>query len=88
MKNKTSIIIAHRLSTIKKVDEIIVLNRGEIAESGKHKELMSKKGMYYNLVKMQEIWKKFFSCLKGVNNYFYTRSHCNLIYFNFKMSMY
>ena len=55
MKNKTSIIIAHRLSTIKKVDEIIVLNRGEIAESGKHKELMSKKGMYYNLVKMQEI---------------------------------
>ena len=55
MKNKTSIIIAHRLSTIKKVDEIIVLNRGEIAESGKHKELMSKKGIYYNLVKMQEI---------------------------------
>ena len=55
MKNKTSIIIAHRLSTIKKVDEIIVLNRGEIAESGKHKELMSKKAIYYNLVKMQEI---------------------------------
>jgi len=55
MKNKTSIIIAHRLSTIKKVDEIIVLSRGEIAESGKHKELMSKKGIYYNLVKMQEI---------------------------------
>ena len=55
MKNKTSIIIAHRLSTIKKVDEIIVLNRGEIAESGRHKELMSKKGIYYNLVKMQEI---------------------------------
>ena len=55
MKNKTSIIIAHRLSTIKKVDEIIVLNRGEIAESGRHSELMSKKGIYYNLVKMQEI---------------------------------
>ena len=55
MKNKTSIIIAHRLSTIKKVDEIIVLNCGEIAESGRHKELMSKKGIYYNLVKMQEI---------------------------------
>ena len=55
MKNKTSIIIAHRLSTIKNVDEIIVLNRGEIAESGRHKELMSKKGIYYNLVKMQEI---------------------------------
>ena len=55
MKNKTSIIIAHRLSTIKKVDEIIVLNRGEIAESGRHKELMLKKGIYYNLVKMQAI---------------------------------
>ena len=39
----------------KNVDEIIVLNRGEIAESGRHKELMSKKGIYYNLVKMQEI---------------------------------
>ena len=55
MKNKTSIIIAHRLSTIKKVDEIIVLNRGEIVESGRHSELMSKKGIYHNLVKMQEI---------------------------------
>jgi len=53
MKNRTSIVIAHRLSTIQNADEIVVLNKGEIVEQGKHEELISKKGVYYNLVEMQ-----------------------------------
>ncbi len=53
MKNRTSIVIAHRLSTIQNADEIIVLNKGEIVEQGKHKDLISKKGVYYKLVEMQ-----------------------------------
>lgn len=53
MKNRTSIVIAHRLSTIQKADEIIVLNKGEIAEQGTHDELISRKGVYHKLVEMQ-----------------------------------
>ena len=55
MKNKTSVVIAHRLSTIQKADMIVVLNKGQIVETGKHKDLMSKEGIYSNLVKMQSI---------------------------------
>ena len=55
MKNKTSIVIAHRLSTIQNADKIIVLDNGKITEEGKHKELMSKKGAYNALVKMQSL---------------------------------
>ncbi|MEH6535716.1 MAG: ABC transporter ATP-binding protein [Psychroserpens sp.] len=53
MKNRTSIIIAHRLSTIKNADEIIVMNKGEIAEQGTHNELIAKNGVYKKLVDMQ-----------------------------------
>ena len=55
MKNKTSVVIAHRLSTIQKADMIVVLNKGQIVETGKHKDLMSKESIYSNLVKMQSI---------------------------------
>jgi subfamily B ATP-binding cassette protein MsbA len=55
MKNKTSIVIAHRLSTIQNADNIIVLDKGKIIESGVHKDLMKKDGIYSNLVKMQSI---------------------------------
>ena len=55
MKNRTSIVIAHRLSTIQKADNIVVLAKGEIVEQGKHNELLEKKGVYYNLVKMQSL---------------------------------
>ena len=44
MKNRTSIVIAHRLSTIQNADEIIVMQKGEIAEQGKHNELIAKNG--------------------------------------------
>ncbi|GAA4281120.1 ABC transporter ATP-binding protein [Gaetbulibacter aestuarii] len=53
MKNRTSIVIAHRLSTIQNADEILVLNKGEIVERGKHKDLIAKKGIYKKLVDMQ-----------------------------------
>ena len=53
MKNRTSIVIAHRLSTIQNADQIIVMQKGEIVEQGKHKELLDKNGIYKNLVSMQ-----------------------------------
>jgi len=53
MKNRTSIVIAHRLSTIKKADVICVMNEGEIIETGKHEDLLIKKGIYYKLHNLQ-----------------------------------
>ena len=55
MQNRTSIVIAHRLSTIRHADEIIVLQKGEIAERGSHDELLSRDGIYRRLVEMQEV---------------------------------
>ena len=53
MENRTSFIIAHRLSTIKNSDKILVLENGEIIESGTHDELIAKKGYYYNTLNAQ-----------------------------------
>lgn len=53
MQNRTSIVIAHRLSTIQQADLIVVIDKGEIAESGSHQELMSKSGLYKRLIDMQ-----------------------------------
>ncbi len=50
---RTSIIIAHRLSTIRKANKILVLDKGEIKETGTHDELIQHKGAYYQLHKMQ-----------------------------------
>jgi subfamily B ATP-binding cassette protein MsbA len=55
MQNRTSIVIAHRLSTIRHADEIIVLQKGEIAERGTHDALITNGGMYQRLVEMQEV---------------------------------
>lgn len=49
----TMLIVAHRLSTIQHVDQIIVLQKGEILERGNHQTLLNKKGHYYNLYKLQ-----------------------------------
>ena len=53
MEGKTSFIIAHRLSTIKNADNIIVIENGEILESGTHDELLDKRGYYYNTLNSQ-----------------------------------
>lgn len=52
-KGKTVVIIAHRLSTVQNADNIIVLENGTIIEDGTHKDLIAKKGAYFNLVKNQ-----------------------------------
>jgi ATP-binding cassette, subfamily B, multidrug efflux pump len=53
MVDRTSIIIAHRLSTIQRVDQIIVLHKGEIRESGNHQELLAQRGFYHKLYQLQ-----------------------------------
>ena len=54
MKNRTTIIIAHRLATIRKADKIYVLDKGNIAESGTHEELLDvESGVYGSLVRLQ-----------------------------------
>ncbi|CAG8680719.1 40345_t:CDS:2 [Gigaspora margarita] len=54
-KGRTTIVIAHRLSTIRNATKIVVMNKGVIVEMGTHKELMDKKGPYFNLVEAQQI---------------------------------
>ncbi|MBC7566516.1 MAG: ABC transporter ATP-binding protein, partial [Pedobacter sp.] len=53
MENRTSIIIAHRLSTIQHADKILVIDKGQITESGTHSELLQKNGIYRKLIDMQ-----------------------------------
>ena len=53
MENKTSIIVAHRLTTIKDASLIFVIDKGKIIGTGNHKDLMSYKGKYYDLLNKQ-----------------------------------
>ena len=53
MKGKTCFVIAHRLSTIVDSDLILVINNGEIVETGRHEELLAKKGFYYQIYTSQ-----------------------------------
>ena len=53
MKGRTSLVIAHRLSTVRHADRILVVNHGQIVESGTHEELMEQGGTYRFLVETQ-----------------------------------
>jgi len=53
MKNRTTLVIAHRLSTIERADRIVVMDRGRIAEIGKHADLLAAGGMYAGLYNSQ-----------------------------------
>ncbi|HAE23597.1 MAG TPA: ABC transporter ATP-binding protein [Spirochaetaceae bacterium] len=53
MRGRTTIAIAHRLSTIRHADRILVLSEGRLAESGDHDSLVAKRGIYYNLYRLQ-----------------------------------
>jgi ATP-binding cassette subfamily B protein len=53
MKGRTSFIVAHRLSTVQNADTILVMEKGQVVEQGKHAELLEKRGAYYELYKGQ-----------------------------------
>jgi len=53
-QNRTTLLIAHRLATVQSADRIIVLNKGNLLESGNHIELMSKNGLYARLYRYQQ----------------------------------
>lgn len=53
MHQRTTLVIAHRLSTIQKADQILVVEEGQIVERGKHRELLDKKGRYFELYTYQ-----------------------------------
>ena len=54
-KGRTTLVVAHRLSTIQKADKIIVLDKGRVIETGTHKDLLAKKGLYARLSALQNV---------------------------------
>ena len=58
MQNRTSVVIAHRLSTVRKADKIVVMEKGEIIETGTHQELLANEGVYKRLYELQFLEKE------------------------------
>lgn len=54
-KGRTTIAIAHRLSTIQHADVIYVFDQGKIVEKGHHEELMGRRGVYWELARLQDM---------------------------------
>lgn len=52
-RGRTVVVVAHRLSTVKNADQIVVVDKGQIVETGQHDELIARRGAYYQLVKNQ-----------------------------------
>lgn len=59
LEGRTSFVVAHRLSTIQDADNIIVLDHGDVIETGNHEELLAQKGFYYNLYNSQFVKGEF-----------------------------
>lgn len=53
MRERTILVVAHRLSTVEKADNIVVMERGRVAEQGPHGQLMARRGLYSRLVHRQ-----------------------------------
>ena len=53
VRGRTSIVIAHRLSTIQRADRILVMHKAQLRESGTHQELLSRRGLYWKLYRLQ-----------------------------------
>ncbi len=58
MYHRTSVVIAHRLSTVRKADKIVVMEKGEVIETGTHQELLNKSGVYKRLYELQFLEEK------------------------------
>ena len=67
LRGRTSFIIAHRLSTVRNADRILVIDGGKILESGSHRELMARKGRYYELYRNQFRREKLSESLEELN---------------------
>ena len=54
LRGRTAVIVSHRLPTVRRADQIVVLEDGEIVESGSHRQLMARQGTYYRMVNTQQ----------------------------------
>ena len=61
LEGHTVLLIAHRLSTVERADKIVVINKGEVVQQGKHAELLQQEGLYKDLVRRQLIGCLFIS---------------------------
>jgi len=66
LKDRTAIIIAHRLSTIVTADEIIVLDKGQVAERGTHQNLLAQNGLYQKMWNRQQAFREAEKKLKSL----------------------